>query len=633
MQIAKCPACGAQVEFRSKGSVMAVCGFCRSTLVRHDLDLENLGKMAELAEDHSPLRLGLMGRFRSVGFRVIGRLQLQYADGYWNEWHCLFDDGRTGWVSEGSGLAYVTFEQSLKVTLPSIDHFRVGQQARLGNDTFTVTNIEHARCVAGEGELPFKVGAGWDAPAVDLRSETRFASIDYSDSPPKLYLGVAVEPAELFKGVVQTGPAPTKKAQARQFKCQGCGGPLQVSLDSIRAVACRGCGTIVDPQDPNMAVLGQANARLGIRPLLEIGSQGKFRGAQYTILGFMRRRSLDSQGSETGTWDEYLLHAEKEGFRWLTDYHGHWNFAKAPPRLPTEQDNGDKPPKVSYHQQRFRYLHSYLGQVIYVVGEFNWRVKLDDVVGIDDYIAPPLMLSREQSQTELNWTLAEYVNPTEISEAFKLANPLPEPRGVGPNQPSPHQILPFWLAWAGFSFAALIVMMVFTLFSANRTLLTQRIEIEPKQSHKSFTSQPFHFDGGNILAQHEAVIDNSWLAVDLTLIDNQNGRHYQLSRELSYFHGVDEYDGSSWSEGQPRDQAMFGAVPEGDYVLEIEAETEQDSYRLNPISDQIKLVSNIPLWGNFWLLLIVLSIVPLIAWWRAHRFERRRLDDHDEDDD
>ncbi|MBL8507400.1 MAG: DUF4178 domain-containing protein, partial [Chitinimonas sp.] len=61
---------------------MAVCGFCRSTLVRHDADLENLGKMAELAEDRSPFKLRFRGKYRTVGFELIGRLQLKYEHGY-----------------------------------------------------------------------------------------------------------------------------------------------------------------------------------------------------------------------------------------------------------------------------------------------------------------------------------------------------------------------------------------------------------------------------------------------------------------------------------------------------------------------------------------------------------------------
>jgi uncharacterized protein (DUF983 family) len=55
---ASCPSCGAPVVFKSASSVFAVCEYCQSTLVRHDQNLEDIGKMAALVEDRSPLQLG-----------------------------------------------------------------------------------------------------------------------------------------------------------------------------------------------------------------------------------------------------------------------------------------------------------------------------------------------------------------------------------------------------------------------------------------------------------------------------------------------------------------------------------------------------------------------------------------------
>ena len=49
---ANCPSCGAQVAFRAAASIVAVCEYCRSTLLRKGADIENLGKMAELAADY-----------------------------------------------------------------------------------------------------------------------------------------------------------------------------------------------------------------------------------------------------------------------------------------------------------------------------------------------------------------------------------------------------------------------------------------------------------------------------------------------------------------------------------------------------------------------------------------------------
>src|SRR5687767_10191954 len=92
----ECPSCGGQMIFQSSLTVFAVCEYCESMVVRHDLDLENLGKMAQLPPDMSPIQRGTTGNYKGQDFTVIGRLKLQWEHGYWNEWYAMFSDGRGG---------------------------------------------------------------------------------------------------------------------------------------------------------------------------------------------------------------------------------------------------------------------------------------------------------------------------------------------------------------------------------------------------------------------------------------------------------------------------------------------------------------------------------------------------------
>ena len=72
-KIARCPSCGAPVEFKSVVSVLAVCDFCQSTLVRRGEELENLAteKDADAA------------RLREVGRRAAERAgQPRHHDDY-----------------------------------------------------------------------------------------------------------------------------------------------------------------------------------------------------------------------------------------------------------------------------------------------------------------------------------------------------------------------------------------------------------------------------------------------------------------------------------------------------------------------------------------------------------------------
>jgi hypothetical protein len=55
------PPAARRSSFKSAASIFAVCEYCQSTLVRHDQALEDIGKMAALVEDRSPLQTGRRG--------------------------------------------------------------------------------------------------------------------------------------------------------------------------------------------------------------------------------------------------------------------------------------------------------------------------------------------------------------------------------------------------------------------------------------------------------------------------------------------------------------------------------------------------------------------------------------------
>ncbi|NWF54328.1 MAG: DUF4178 domain-containing protein [Syntrophaceae bacterium] len=193
-----CPSCGAPVVFQSAASILAVCEYCSSTLVRHDLDLENVGKMAQLQADGSPLQLRAEGRYRGVPFTVVGRIQLRFEKGLWNEWHLLFDDQRSGWLGEAEGNYAVSFLGEIKEGIPKFEELHPGRSVSLQDAVYEVTNMERAFCIGGEGELPFRLGPGYEAPVADLTGPgKRFATLDYSEDPPLVYLGEYVDFEEL----------------------------------------------------------------------------------------------------------------------------------------------------------------------------------------------------------------------------------------------------------------------------------------------------------------------------------------------------------------------------------------------------------------------------------------------------
>lgn len=198
MREVSCPSCGAPVKFVSAASLLAVCGYCRATLMRRDLDVENVGTMAELIADPTPLQLAAEGTYRGTHFAVVGRIQVQYDEGSWNEWFLVFDDGRPGWLGEAGGEYSVSFETTVKEPLPAWEAIRPDMELTLGGVRYAVADVRSARVVGGEGELPFLVAGGYETRVADLRNATnRFATLDYSEATPRVYVGEVVEFGEL----------------------------------------------------------------------------------------------------------------------------------------------------------------------------------------------------------------------------------------------------------------------------------------------------------------------------------------------------------------------------------------------------------------------------------------------------
>ena len=194
-----CPSCGGEIQFRSNMTVFAVCSYCLSTVVRHDNSLEEIGKMSELLDDMSPFQIGTTGICEGRPFELIGRVQISWEDGFWNEWYAHFGTGKYGWLAEAQGELAFNFPCARKSSLPTVNEIEIGQEIKISDKNFSVEDIKKVTCVGSEGELPFKAIHGRQSVSVDLGNENgEFACIDYSDDEGvSVYLGNFVEIDEL----------------------------------------------------------------------------------------------------------------------------------------------------------------------------------------------------------------------------------------------------------------------------------------------------------------------------------------------------------------------------------------------------------------------------------------------------
>lgn len=187
---AECPSCGAPVQFAWSSAVQTACPYCQSILVRRDVDLEKVGIRADLPPDSSPIQLFTEGVYLNRRFTVIGRIRYEWEQGSWNEWHLLFQDGSSGWLSDAQAEYAVSFLAQAPEPMPARKDIQRGMQVRISGTPFQVTHLTWVRYVGFEGELPFTTADRSEFLTVDLRtSDARFATIDYSEDPPLLFVG------------------------------------------------------------------------------------------------------------------------------------------------------------------------------------------------------------------------------------------------------------------------------------------------------------------------------------------------------------------------------------------------------------------------------------------------------------
>ena len=191
---ANCPNCGAPVTFRWSSAVQTTCEFCHSILVRTDVDLRKVGQVADLPADASPIQIGTEGAYQNKSFVVIGRIIYEYAQGGWNEWHVVYSDGTNGWLADAQLEYDLSWQRGLPAALPSANEMTRGRKFQWDGKVYEATSLTRAHYKGVQGELPFQYWDKTDLLFADLRTGGgEFGTIDYSENPPLLFLGRAVE--------------------------------------------------------------------------------------------------------------------------------------------------------------------------------------------------------------------------------------------------------------------------------------------------------------------------------------------------------------------------------------------------------------------------------------------------------
>jgi len=236
-------------------------------------------------------------------------------------------------------------------------------------------------------------------------------------------------------------------------------------------VVCDHCHSILDAQDPRLTILQKFTAAVDEDPpLIPLGTRGKIRGTDYEAVGF-QRRTIHVDGIPY-SWHEYVLFNPYKGFRYLTEYNGHWNDTSILRSLPTV-NNDVSPATVSYLGETYKHFQTAKAGTSFVLGEFPWQVRVGESSDVSDYVSPPRVISSERTGKEVTWSMGEYISGRDIWKAFGLQGEPPERIGVYENQPSPlsAETTAIWVAFGGFMVVLFVMMILFWSFARSEQVV------------------------------------------------------------------------------------------------------------------------------------------------------------------
>jgi hypothetical protein len=121
-------------------------------------------------------------------------------------------------------------------------------------------------------------------------------------------------------------------------------------------------------------------------------------------------------------------------------------------------------------------------------------------------------------------------------------------------------------------------------------------------------------NGGSLEINLNAGISNDWIELGVALVNDATGKTFEKTSVLEFYEGND-VDGY-WSEGSRNADVVFSSVPAGTYHLNVFPYTESAASK----DIVARVVENPPMYGNFWITLFAILIVPVVQYFRVQSY-------------
>ncbi|MCB1969313.1 MAG: DUF4178 domain-containing protein [Geminicoccaceae bacterium] len=409
----------------------------------------------------------------------------------------------------------------------------------------------------------------------------------------------------------------------RSIQCTSCAAPLPLKGGhQVRSLVCSYCGAVMDAH-ADFAILAQYRNLERPSSPFGIGMEGQIKGVPFAIIGTVAYRSRDEWG--VYDWVSYQIFSPTHGYAWLTWNDAHVIFSRRVRDLPDPPVLSDFHRKgtVTFRDRIYRQYERYEANITFVEGELTWLAHLGDTTSIVEAISPPFVFEYEQSGSELEYTLSEYIPRSEAEAAFCVNLGASRSADIHPAQPFEESAFTTAIASVGpFATAAALCGLLMTWVIGGGTVVLNDSFGNPA-SGLSPLSFEIHRPNQLVNLEMRSPVDNGWAYYDVSIEDDEGEPILELGSEISYYHG---YDDGHWSEGSQTTSTLFRVPAAGRYNMEIELDPE--SVQVPPLQVRI-LEGAMP--GRYFTGLLAISILCMaMPAYRRWKFEKKRWDDTDD---
>lgn len=607
-----CPDCSRVIQFSHTDTNIIQCA-CGAVLQLVESVVLKKSTLPAINFSNDLVAVGSKGVWNGLSFKITGRFRAWSEESVVNYWTMIFDNNDLGYLCEGYGLYSILIKTNDYKNLSSrlIDTLKPGHTEKLNaTNNFLLKSKQQINKLEIEGEVCLPVNKqqilvcefaskqGIQATLIEFLEDYIITYNTYYTSFASLQLTGLRQPENNYK----------------EFTCSKCKKVHKLKTwPYLQSFVCSDCSSFYYLDNGNCKVIGKKTTPGN--PDLEIGSNGMIDGILYEVIGYAWKEDNTSYHSR---WKEYTLYNAQQGFAFLSEFQGHWIFL---------QEKGDAPVLVSkkedqftFNDEPFKLYNDYGYKVIDAKGEFPYHLLDTNNIKVREFISPPEMWSEEKSKDDITWFHGSHVSKHHMEKNFVSPGGFPWREGVGMIDPKGF-INPSYLI--SMSVVVILIFMfahfIFSASKLDKQIMDTQLYFDSSNT-ANFVSEKFELTKAksNLKFDIAAPVNNSWVSVNATLVNADNGTEYDLQEDIEFYSGYDE---GYWSEGDTKQTGYISSIPRGTYLLQVDGQRESF---MSANSFYITVTYDTPNDKNLGVMLLVVLLWPIGKCVLIHYNERRR---------